>query len=82
MILTTDQMDSTTPEDRRKLVAMCDNCGHWQFFIRKDGGMSSTRGVSCEKCQGTAFRDVISQRTFDAERAKKASTKWLKARKK
>lgn len=31
-MLTTDQMDSTTPEERYKLVAMCENCAGWQFF--------------------------------------------------
>lgn len=81
MIPTTDQMDSTTPEERPKLVAMCEKCGTWKPFTLKEHAINTYAGLVCDNDKSTNFRDVISQRTFDAERAKKASAKWLKTRK-
>lgn len=75
-------MDSTTYEERRKLVAMCNNCGVWKPFIRQENTQNTYKDLVCDECGGTAFREVISQRTFDVDRAKKISTKWLKSRKK
>lgn len=82
MTPTTDQMDHTTPNERMKLVAMCENCGEWKKFVRSQHPHNTYHGLECDNCGGHNFRDVISQRTFDAERAKKASAKWLKAHKK
>jgi DNA-directed RNA polymerase subunit RPC12/RpoP len=79
---TTDEMDHTTSEERRKLVAMCDACGEWLHFLRKEGSMYATTGLSCENCGGKSFHGLISERTFDVERAKKETAKWLKAHKK
>lgn len=66
MIPTTDEMDSTTPEERNKLVGECMACGHWTHF---------TRTGDIEKCEvcGSSFRtgSIISQRTFNPLAAKR-----------
>jgi hypothetical protein len=79
---TTDEMDETTPEDRPKLTAMCENCGAWKPFTRPANTPNTYKGLVCDGCGGQKFREVTSQRTFDIERAKKISAKWLKAHKK
>lgn len=79
---TTNQMDHTTYEERRKLAAMCEACGEWKPFLRAEHTNNTYKGLVCDSCGGDRFRAVISQRTFDPERAKKESAKWLKAHKK
>ena len=70
---TTDEMDSTTPEDRNKLVGHCENHQEWFHFTR---GVHHER---CPKCK-TGFSKRIgfqlySQRTFTDIVAKKKSPK-------
>lgn len=82
---TTNQMDHTTNEDRRKLVAMCSECGVWKHFLRREHTNDTYKGLVCDGldgCGGTRFHGVVSERTFDPERAKKESAKWLKSRSK
>ena len=66
---TTDEMDSTTPEERNALVGYCENDEEWFKF---------TRGVHFERCPKckSAFSNrvgfqLISQRTFTETKAKK-----------
>lgn len=67
---TTDEMDSTTAEERPKLVGMCADCGNWHKFNDK------TDKRICS-CGGHLIGSTIhSQRTFNDERAKKESAKY------
>ena len=66
---TTDEMDSTTPEERNALVGYCENHEEWFKF---------TRGVHFERCPKCKSKfshrsgfQLISQRTFKEERLKK-----------
>lgn len=88
MIPTTDQMDHTTAEERKKLAAMCANCGTWKHFTRKniidESGIkddSPTAGQRCDNCDHDQFISLISQRTFDEDRAKKETVRLLKGKK-
>jgi hypothetical protein len=82
LVKTTDQMDSTDPEDRKKLAAMCEHCGTWKHFKRKEvPGNRLTRGSAgqvCDNCGHDQFIGLISERTFNPERAKKETAKLLK----
>lgn len=62
---TTDEMDSTTPEDRYKLVAMCTN-GHWHHFTGSRERFSQTEGEKCGECGVASFYggSLISERTW------------------
>lgn len=63
---TTDEMDKTTPEDRYKLVAMCDN-RHWHHFTgSRDRIGNQLEGESCPECGTTKFigGSLISERTW------------------
>jgi hypothetical protein len=71
---TTDEMDSTTPEERNALVGYCDIHEEWFKF---------TRGVHHERCPKCKSKfstkhglQLTSQRTFDEKkiRAKKKKT--------
>jgi len=75
MALTTDQMDSTTPADRKALVGYCDIDQQWFAFTDGEGKRV------CPEC-GTKFSQrkgyqLISQRTFDPT-AKKLTKAQLK----
>lgn len=61
---TTDEMDETTPEDRYKLVAICDKCHEPHYFTGKHERFSQTSDEIC-KCGGRSFYGLQSQRTFD-----------------
>lgn len=61
---TTDEMDETTPEERYKLVAICDKCHEPHFFTGDHKRFLQTQGEIC-KCGGKSFYDLRSQRTFD-----------------
>lgn len=62
---TTDEMDHTTPEDRYKLVAMCEK-GHWHHFTGSKDRFSQTTGEACSECGSTKFigGSLISERTW------------------
>lgn len=82
---TTDEMDSTTPEDRLKLVIMCGDCGTWIHWTGRDGLMLQSSGAPpCPECGGVkhAPRSIISERTWDADRAKKETAALLRKKKK
>lgn len=76
VIPTTDEMDHTTPEERGKLVGMCAKDGQWNNFTR--GQQYSCTCGHHEFVQSS----VHSQRTFDKDRAKKETAKYLKGKKK
>lgn len=63
---TTDEMDSTTPEERYKLVAICAKCGEPHYFTGSRERSSQTDGEVC-KCGSKQFvgGSLISQRTFN-----------------
>lgn len=61
---TTDEMDHTTPEERYKLVAICDSCHQPHYFTGSPDRMNQTAGEVCE-CGGKSFYDMRSQRTFN-----------------
>lgn len=67
MIPTTDEMDSTVGIDRGDLWKQCADCAEWNHYhdtIDK-----------CQFCGGSRFnpQSTISNRTFNADRAKKAT---------
>ncbi len=67
---TTDEMDETTPEERYKLVAICDNCHQPHYFTGNHERFLQTSGEICI-CGGRSFRDTQSQRTFDPKKPRK-----------
>lgn len=75
---TTNQMDHTTNEERRKLVAMCQECAEWKPFLRQEHTNNTYKGLVCDNCGGVRFSGVVSQRTYDPVRAKKESAAFLK----
>lgn len=76
MIPTTDQMDHVTPEERVALTGMCVNCGKWSNFTRG-------KAFRCPCGSDRVLQSSVhSQRTFDKERAKKETAKYLKGKKK
>lgn len=64
-VLTTDQMDHTTPEERYKLVMLCANCREWHHFTGSKDRKGQTDGEQC-KCGSTRFvgGTLISERTW------------------
>lgn len=75
-IPTTDEMDHTTPEERHKLIGMCDTCFEWTKF---DDQKDSRACV----CGGKLVQSTVrSERSFDAERGKKESAKARRKAKK
>lgn len=74
-IPTTDEMDSTTPEERHALTGMCANCGKWNNFT-----MGQPYECGCGSDQNVQS-SVLSQRTYDVDRAKKETAKYLKGKK-
>lgn len=75
-IPTTDEMDSTTPEERKKLVGMCAADGTWNNYQSDEGFLCTCGGKS------VVTSSVHSQRTFNVDRAKKETAKYLKGKKK
>lgn len=71
---TTDEMDETTPEERYKLVAICNNCNEPHYFTGNHERFLQTTGEIC-KCGGKSFRDTQSQRTFDPNKPRKIPKK-------
>lgn len=71
---TTDQMDSTTPEERYKLVAQCNGCDEWKHFTGDPMKVSQTTGLVCDHCGSKQFSDLISERTFNPLTAKRKRT--------
>ncbi len=61
---TTDEMDETTPEERYKLVAICDKCHEPHYFTGKRERFNQTSDEIC-KCGNKSFYGLQSQRTFD-----------------
>jgi len=60
---TTEEMDSTTPEERNQLMGFCENEQEWWKFTRdEDSGF-------CPVCGGQPSKQIgfqiMSQRTFD-----------------
>lgn len=69
---TTDEMDSTTAEERYKLVALCSHCHEPHYFTgsrERTGGQ--TKGEKCSHCGSEQFYGLISQRTFNPLAAKR-----------
>lgn len=75
--MTTDEMDSTTPEDRYKLVAICTKCCEWHFFTGSRDRMLQLQGEECE-CGSTTFTELRSQRTWNEPWARQIATKLKK----
>ncbi len=71
MIPTTDEMDKTTPEERYKLVAICNGCSEPHYFTGSTERNSQTDGEVCSNCGGKQFSGLISQRTFNPLAAKR-----------
>ncbi len=66
-----------------KLAGMCAACGEWTFWTAS--GDNLNKGFKCSKCgneslahRKTAGFAILSQRTWDQERAKKESATWKK----
>lgn len=77
MIPTTDEMDHTTAEERPKLIGMCDTCFEWTAF----NDLTDKR--VCSKGDGNLLQSTVrSQRTWNAEWAKKETAKAKKKAKK
>lgn len=70
-VLTTDEMDHTTPEERYALVAICDKCEKPHYFTGSKERSSQPAGEKCEHCGGTSFYGLISQRTFNPANQRK-----------
>ena len=68
MTPTTDEMDQTTPEERKALVGYCENDEEWFKFTR---GVHHER---CPKCKSNFSNrvgfQIISQRTFAEDKPK------------
>jgi hypothetical protein len=65
----TDEIDHITPEERKALVGQCDSCGEWMKFNRGEEKLHS--------CGGKVLSQTVhTQRTFDTNRAKKATAKF------
>lgn len=66
IVVTTDEMDYTTLEERNKLVAFCENCEEWWKFTHNPADKDFP---NCPKCGGKKSAQIgfqiISQRTFD-----------------
>jgi hypothetical protein len=75
--MTTDEMDQTTPEDRYKLVALCQKCWEWHFFTGGSDRNRQTEGEICV-CGGKRFDELRSARTWNLEWAKKTAAKLKK----
>lgn len=73
-IPTTNEMDSTTDEDRYKLVAQCNDCDEWKHFTGDPMKTTQTTGLVCDNCGGTRFSNLISERTFNPNTAKRKRT--------
>lgn len=74
---TTDEMDSTTAEERGKLVGFCEFCNEWYKFTR---GMDMTpEEERCPKCGATYSHrqgfQITSQRSFNPANKKKLPKK-------
>lgn len=72
--MTTDEMDSTTPEERYKLVAICGSCHKPHCFTGSHKRFIQTSGEKC-KCGSRSFRGTQSQRTFDPLKPRKKPKK-------
>lgn len=73
---TTDEMDSTTPEERYKLVAMCSHCHEPHYFTGSaERTGDQTKGEVCDHCGHKQFYGLISQRTFNPTAAKARRTR-------
>ena len=76
----TDEMDKTTPEERRKLVGFCENHQEWYNFIDDPEDPSSRNHPDCggKPSHRVGFQ-VISQRTFNplAKKLTKAQLKKM-----
>jgi len=75
--MTTDQMDSITPEERNSLAGYCEHCEEFVPFTKSSSGIPPH-----SKC-GEPFSAAIglqptSKRTFDLIRSKKDLAKWKK----
>lgn len=62
---TTDEMDSTTPEERNALIGQCLSCQDWTKFDYRDGTPKCDCGGDIDG------RSIQSQRTFNPAKAKK-----------
>lgn len=62
---------------------MCANCGTWKHFTKNPDVLLQTFHLTCGNCASTNFepRSLISEDTFDEERAKKETKKLMKGKK-
>ena len=75
---TTDQMDKTTPEERRKLVGFCEKHQEWYKFTDDPDNPESRNHPECgSKPSHKVGFQITSQRTFNAT-AKKLTKAQLK----
>ena len=64
MVLSTDEMDSTTPEQRYALIGKCEVCGEMVKFTYKPKNNQIADYPRCE-CGGKLInKSVQSQRTY------------------
>jgi len=63
MTLSTDEMDSITPDERAALVGQCEYCGEWtKYDSRVDKAVCKTDG------RPLLLQSIHSQRTFNPNR--------------
>lgn len=67
-VRTTDEMDSTTPEERYSLVAICSHCHEPHYFTGSKERSSQTAGEVCEHCKGTQFYGMQSRLRLTLQR--------------
>lgn len=76
--LTTDEMDKTTPEERRKLVGFCDRDQEWYKFVDDPENPDSRKCPDCGGIPSTRIGfQLTTQRTFDPK-AKKMTKAQIK----
>lgn len=83
MPLTTDEMDSTTPEERQLLVGYCELDKQWYKFTNNPNNPDSRK---CPDCGANASHrigfQIMSQRSFNplAKRLTQAQIKKMSGR--
>lgn len=75
--MTTDEMDSTTAEERRLLVGFCERHQEWYKFTDDPSNPDSRKHECGNRPSNRIGFQIISQRTFDPS-AKKLTKAQLK----
>lgn len=75
---TTDEMDEFDPQapNAYDVMIQCGKCGEWFMFDKRN----NERDRACQNCGSKQFviNSIISYRTFDLTRAKKATARIRK----